>query len=179
MNLKQSVSFALLFVIAACGPQRQPQEPAKNSGAPVLPEPSAPAVTNHQMPVAPKAPATIDPKSTEAALDMVRSFVDLLNRSKFDEAYMLLGPDAPPRGNFDRQFSRYSDLKVSVGSAGDQEGAAGSIYLSVPLTVTGALNGDRTSRSATAILRRVNDVPGSTEAQRHWHIERIDWGSAA
>ena len=24
------------------------------------------------------------------------------------------------------------------------------------------------------ILRRVNDVPGSTEAQRHWHIERID-----
>jgi hypothetical protein len=25
----------------------------------------------------------------------------------------------------------------------------------------------------------VNDVPGSTEAQRHWHIERIDWGSGA
>ena len=22
--------------------------------------------------------------------------------------------------------------------------------------------------------RRVNDVPGSTEAQRHWHIERIE-----
>jgi hypothetical protein len=34
------------------------------------------------------------------------------------------------------------------------------------------------SRSGKAILRRVNDVPGSTEAQRHWHIERIDWGSA-
>jgi hypothetical protein len=25
------------------------------------------------------------------------------------------------------------------------------------------------------VLRRVNDVPGSTEAQRRWHIERIDW----
>jgi hypothetical protein len=25
------------------------------------------------------------------------------------------------------------------------------------------------------ILRRVNDVPGSTEPQRRWHIERIDW----
>ena len=30
-------------------------------------------------------------------------------------------------------------------------------------------------RPADIILRRVNDVPGSTEAQRRWHIERIEW----
>ena len=30
-------------------------------------------------------------------------------------------------------------------------------------------------RHATAVVRRVNDVPGSTEEQRRWHIERIDW----
>jgi hypothetical protein len=42
--------------------------------------------------------------------------------------------------------------------------------------VTGDLDGKHTTRSATAIVRRVNDVPGSTEAQRRWHIERIDWG---
>jgi hypothetical protein len=29
------------------------------------------------------------------------------------------------------------------------------------------------------ILRRVNDVPGSTEAQRRWHIERIDISGAS
>ena len=29
------------------------------------------------------------------------------------------------------------------------------------------------------ILRRVNDVPGSTEAQRRWHIERIEWKTRA
>jgi len=28
------------------------------------------------------------------------------------------------------------------------------------------------------ILRRVNDVPGSTEAQRRWHIERIELKAA-
>jgi hypothetical protein len=32
-------------------------------------------------------------------------------------------------------------------------------------------------RTATVTVRRVNDVPGSTEAQRRWHIERIDWKS--
>ena len=122
---------------------------------------------------------TIDPKSSEAAEELVRHFAALLNGGKFDEAYMLLGPGAPPRSQFDRDFSRYSGLKVTLGSAGDQEGAAGSIYVSVPLTVSGEANGKRASRSATAILRRVNDVPGSTEAQRHWHIERIDWGGAA
>jgi hypothetical protein len=29
---------------------------------------------------------------------------------------------------------------------------------------------------ATVTLRRVNDVDGSTQAQRRWHIERIEWG---
>jgi hypothetical protein len=102
----------------------------------------------------------------------------LINEGKFNEAYMLLGSAAPPRSDFDRQFTRYSHLKVTAGSAGDQEGAAGSIYISIPLTVSGELDGKHSTRSATAILRRVNDVPGSTEAQRHWHIERIDWGAA-
>ena len=109
----------------------------------------------------------------------MRHFVALLNSGSFDEAYMLLGPNAPPRSQFDRRFSSYAHLNVSIGQPGDQEGAAGSIYLSVPLTVSGTAGGRFVSRSATAILRRVNDVPGSTEAQRHWHVERIDWGGAA
>jgi hypothetical protein len=62
-----------------------------------------------------------------------------------------------------------------VGRAGGQEGAAGSIYVSVPLTVSGTADGKRVTRSADVVVRRVNDVPGSTEAQRRWHIERMDW----
>ena len=30
-------------------------------------------------------------------------------------------------------------------------------------------------RKAEIVLRRVNDVPGSTETQRRWHIERVEW----
>jgi hypothetical protein len=127
----------------------------------------------------PATAPTVDPKSSEAAEELVRSFAGLLNRGDLEGAYMLLGPGAGPRDEFQRRFSRFSGLRVTVGAAGGQEGAAGSIYLSVPLTVSGAVDGKHVSRSATAILRRVNDVPGSTEAQRHWHIERIDWGAAA
>ena len=166
------------MALASCGPHREPQQPARNSTAPVVPAPSAlPAVSNKQSPP-PAAAPTVDPKSSEAALDFVRGLVDLLNRGKFDEAYMLLGPGAPPRSDFDRHFAQYSNLNVSIGKAGEQEGAAGSIYLSVPIVISGVSNGKHVDRSATVILRRVNDVPGSTEAQRHWHIERIDWEDA-
>jgi hypothetical protein len=179
MKIRYSPTIALLIALGACGPQHQPQQPARNESSPVLPAPSAPpAVSNNRTEAAPQAKSTVDPKSSEAAVDLVRGFTDLLNAGKFNEAYMLLGPTAPPRSDFDHQFSRYSHLKVSVGKPSDQEGAAGSIYLSVPLSVSGDLDGKHTTRSATAILRRVNDVPGSTEAQRRWHIERIDWGGA-
>ncbi|HEX5257931.1 MAG TPA: hypothetical protein VFW35_04010 [Sphingomicrobium sp.] len=173
MDLKTLGIAALVLGASACT-QSQPQNrsrelPASSRTA----QPSKPPVQP-----APRPSPTLDPKSSESAVELVKGFARLLNQHKFDEAYMLLGPAAPPRSEFDKQFSRYSDLEVSVGAPGDQEGAAGSIYLSVPLTVSGDTGGERTSRFATAILRRVNDVPGSTEAQRRWHIERIDWGSA-
>ena len=186
MKLRHSPIIALLVTIGGCGPQHQQQAPATNETAPTLPAPSAPpAVANNSADAQQQAPAqaqpqakpAVDPKSSEAAVALVSDLADLLNAGKWDEAYMLLGPNAPPRSDFDRQFSRYSHLHVSVGKAGDQEGAAGSIYLSVPVSVSGDLDGKHTTRSATAIMRRVNDVPGSTDAQRRWHIERIDWGS--
>lgn len=119
------------------------------------------------------AQPTVDRRSSEAAENLVQGFAELLNNGRFDEAYMLLGAGAPPRKSFDAQLSQLQRLNVDVHPAGDQEGAAGSVYVTVPLTLTGTMNGKRISRRATATVRRVNDVPGSTEAQRHWHIERI------
>lgn len=126
----------------------------------------------------PKPRPTIDPKSNEAAEQLVAGFVRLLNSGRLNDAYMLLGPNGPPRPQFDERFKDYSGLSVSSGAAGLQDGAAGSVYVSVPLKLVGRLRGRLVRRDATAVLRRVNDVPGSTEAQRRWHIERIDWKDA-
>ena len=166
-----------MLALAACG--RTGERQAESNRAQAVPfvneaQPTVPAPgtgPNARTPLGPVIP-TINAKSTEAAEELVRAFVRLLNERKFDEAYMLLGPIAPPRKDFDRQLLGYTH--VTQHAAGNQEGAAGSIYLSVPLTFAG--DGGR-KRDATVILRRVNDVPGSTEAQRHWHIERIDWGA--
>jgi hypothetical protein len=172
MKLKGMLLTGSLIGLAACRQEPTPETPKHEMTAP------APVST----PAPPPAPTpalkpAIDPKSREAASELIRGFVAALNEGRLGDAWMLLGPNAPPRAEFERRLSRYSGLKVSAGRPGDEEGAAGSIYLSVPLTISGRLDAKRVSDSATAILRRVNDVPGSTEAQRHWHIERIDWGS--
>lgn len=167
---------ALLMTLAGCSrhnpaPANQPAElPTRQ----VTPAPASRAAPSRPAPRRVEAPA--DPKSTEAAIELVKGFVGLLNGGRFDEAYMLLGPGAPPRSTFDSTWSKVEHLKVELGNVGEQEGAAGSIYLSVALHVSGLRNGQPLRATApTVVLRRVNDVPGSTDAQRHWHIERVDW----
>lgn len=168
MNKLTFVAIAIALLGGCTKPQPQPT--SRSTGAPAV-EPQ------HTRPVPTARQPTLDPKSNAAAEQLVRQFARLIAQGNLNEAYMLLGPSAPSRKGFDADFSRIRNLQVSVGSAGDQEGAAGSIYVSVPLTVSGTADGRRVSRSGKAILRRVNDVPGSTEAQRHWHVERIDWES--
>ena len=180
MKLHLTIAAAAI-ALASCGPSRQPQQAVNNAQAPVLPAPSAPpAVSNmpEPQPVPTAKQTVVDPKSTEAAVELLQGFVALLNQRKFDEAYMLLGPNAPPRNEFMGMWGQFDSLHVKVGTPGKQEGAAGSIYLSVPLEVSAVGHGEGLRWTDTAILRRVNDVPGSTDAQRHWHIERIDRGNA-
>jgi hypothetical protein len=174
--MKSAILPAVVLLLASCGKPQPAQE--SNTGvsaasrSTVHPETEPPAEPVRN---ATATEPTIDPKSSQAAEELVRGFARLLAAGKLDQAYMLLGPAAPPRKQFDERLAGYRDVDVSVGAAGRQEGAAGSIYVTVPLTIAGTVDGKRVSRSAKAVLRRVNDVPGSTEAQRRWHIERIDW----
>jgi hypothetical protein len=154
------LAIAVVMLVAGCSQKHPDEQPATQR----------PTVVQRRDQVAPKPRPTIDPKSTEAAEDLVSGLVALINSGKLNDAYMLFGPNAPPRADFDRELAPFSH--VTQGAAGDQDGAAGSIYVSIPLTFTGP-KGSR--RRGTVVLRRVNDVPGSTEAQRRWHIERLDW----
>jgi hypothetical protein len=176
------LGLGMLVALASCGPQRQPQSPTNNASAPVIPAPSAPPAVENSAPpaAAPARPTTslpepkgpIDSKSVEAAGQVVQHYGTLIEQNRFAEAAKLWG-DAAAAAKFAKELNR-SDVHLEIGNLGDTEGAAGSIYTTVPVVFYG--NGYR--RPASVILRRVNDVPGSTEAQRRWHIERIEWGNA-
>lgn len=197
MKVQHLLSAGLMAALACCGPQRQPQEAVNNTSAPVLPEPSAPpavvnsetaapapqpgtpgALANEHTPVAePNGP--IDPKSPEAAGQVVQHYGALIEQEKWSDAEDLWGNSTAAKA-LTAQFKNDTEVHLQIGKPTDMEGAAGSSYITVPVILYGkGPKGAALHRPANVTLRRVNDVPGSSEAQRHWHIEKIDWGSGA
>jgi len=186
----KSFLITIMFSLAACGQQRQPaaQAPADNAdnAAAVAANAEAPstatearteggvpgeAAESPDKPVLSEPKGPIDPKSVEAAGQVVQSYGALIEQKRLSEAAKLWGnPDAAV--SFAKQLRAGAHLEI--GELGPTEGAAGSIYTTMPVV----FYGDGFRKPANIILRRVNDVPGSTEAQRRWHIERIEWRAA-
>jgi hypothetical protein len=172
----------LLGVLAIGGCKGASEQPAGNNATAaatnvaVTPTVSEEAVTNRAVLVEPKGP--IDPKSAEAAGQVVQHYGALVEQRRFSDAERLWG-DADAANRFTLALLPISDLHMEIGDLGRPEGAAGSIYVEMPVSFYGSLrSGDPVRKAATVTLRRVNDVPGSTEAQRRWHIERIEWKAA-
>ena len=183
---------AMLLALGACGPQQERQQADNNAEAPVLPQPSAPpGIANDAAPATAPAPGTpgglpddrtplpepkgpIDPKSAEAAGQVVQHYGALIEQGRWTESWKLWS-NTDSAKQFDRNWRDDSEVHMQIGKPGDTEGAAGSIYTTVPAVFYGKTKAGRSfSRKGDVILRRVNDVPGSTEAQRRWHIERIE-----
>lgn len=96
---------------------------------------------------------------------------------EFDQSWDMMGAAAQTQVTktaFNAMFAPLRDLVVAV-PGGSMEGAAGSIYYTVPTTITGtARDGSKRTFSGEVVLRRVNDVPGATPAQLNWHIDQVN-----
>ncbi len=69
---------------------------------------------------------------------------------------------------FAASFDRFSEYHANIGAPSEPQGAAGSLYVEVPVQLYGRLKDGRPfSNAGTVTLRRSNNVPGgSTE----WRI---------
>jgi len=170
------------LLICGCGrPAKQEQpaarEPSVDNVSAAAMKPATPAAQFKQSAPLSEPNGPIDPKSAEAAGQVVQSFGALVEQNRWSEANSLWA-DLAAAAKFHASLANVADLHLEIGDPGQPEGAAGSIYITIPVIFYGDFkNGEEFRRSANVILRRVNDVPGSTEAQRRWHIERIDWAS--
>lgn len=178
MRLRTTAISIGVLTLLGCGPERQtdanaaqPANAAQDEAVPPVPPPGT--GPDARTPLAePKGP--IDPKSAEAAGQVVQHYGALIEQKRWSDAEKLWG-DSTAATEFTSSLRRHSDVHLEIGELGDMEGAAGSVYITVPVVFYGA--GFR--RPADVILRRVNDVPGSTQEQRRWHIERIEWKNRA
>ena len=158
------------FPLNADQPSRSVANASQPPNGPLLPD-SAPPTPLEE----PKGP--IDPKSIEAAGQVAQRYGALIEQGRFAEAEKHWG-DANVARRFAAGLKLYREVHLEIGDLGEPEGAAGSTFVTMPVVFYGKQsNGTVFRRPAGITLRRVNDVPGSTESQRHWHIERIDWAA--
>lgn len=190
------LSIAALLTLAACGDSAPPaNDAAANNTAAIAAEPilggTLEKTQNELIPPAPGEPgglpddktplseAPFAPDSPQAAADLVQRYAAFLEERKFDEAYAIWGGGGDASGmtaaDFARSFDKYSEIHAQVGGPSAAEGAAGSVYVTVPLQLYGRLKAGGTFNLIGPVtIRRVNDVPGATPAQLKWHIDNSD-----
>ena len=170
---RSAMVIAMLGTLGAC--QRQPEQqrqPVRKQDQSQTPTASATQPDGKAS--LEEAPDAIDPKSAEAAAQVVQDYEALIEQKRWAEANALWS-DRSAAARFGAALAQYREAHLETGNPGEPEGAAGSIYVTVPAILYGdGKDGQPFRRSADATLRRVNDIPGSTDAQRRWHIERID-----
>ena len=111
----------------------------------------------------------VNPHGAAGARAIVARYASLLGQHRFREAALLWGRGIKPQ--FATLLASSRHLAGSVGKPFDEEGAAGSIFIRVPLKLTGlAASGRPFTLAGDLTLRRVNGVPGATRAQLDWHI---------
>ncbi|MBW6523963.1 hypothetical protein KZ810_10695 [Sphingomonas sp. RHCKR47] len=120
--------------------------------------------------------ATAAPSATPAAARVaVQRYYAALDRRDYRTAYRLWDRGGQASGKtyaqFVRGFATTRHTRVTAGVPMEPEGAAGSSYIRVPVTVRATLrNGTAQTFSGSYTLRRVNDIDGSTPEQRQWHL---------
>ena len=109
--------------------------------------------------------------SVQAAVQVVRSYYAAVSRRDYRTAYRLWhGGQSYAR--FRQGYAQTARVTVTPIPPFDTEGAAGSIYTEIDVKIDAMLrSGTHQHFRGSYTLRRVNDVEGSTAAQRRWHIQ--------
>ena len=115
-------------------------------------------------------------KTAAAARAVVERYYAAIEHRRYRTAYASWAGDGRRSGKtyaaFVRGFARTAHTRVVAACPTDGEGAAGSVFITVPVTVYAQLkDGTRQRFHGAYVLRRVNGVPGATAAQLRWHID--------
>lgn len=180
--MNRTLALALTACLAGCGNEPQAnlaqsserasppaQEENRQSAEPTQPETASSPGTRHAQT---DSEAPFAPESAQDAADVVRDYYALIESGDYEKAWLLRWDSkGSGRNRFVAGFAPYAEYHATVGTPTEIQGAAGSLYVEVPVQLYGRRKDGKPFGSAgTITLRRVNDVPGSTEVERRWRI---------
>ncbi len=187
---RRVVSLGLMAIaLTACSVSPSSQTSAKPTTSPSTEPTTEPGAT---LPLASLDQSVSDsvaqsPDSAESsqqeAVQVIRDYYQAIARRDYQQAYSQWDQEGRASGQsfeqFKQGFANTASTTVEVGEPDSSGGAVGSVYVEVPVTITAkTTNGVSQQFRGSYVLRRVNDVPGSTPAQRRWHLYSADITSA-
>ena len=114
------------------------------------------------------------PAGTSAAIDVVQEYYQAIDAHDYATAWKQWGDRGRPGQTyaaFRRGFAETLRVRVRVTGPVRSEGAAGSVYVTIPVRVDGlTTTGERQRFTGSYVVRRVNAVNGRTPSQRRWHL---------
>jgi hypothetical protein len=115
------------------------------------------------------------PQSPQAAAAVVQRYYSALNAHDYGTAWQQWGDNGPPhqtQATFAAGFAHTRSTRVTIGTLPPIEGAAGSSYQTVPVTIDATLDDGTHQRFAgDYAVRLVNGIDGATPDQFRWHID--------
>ncbi|PZQ64153.1 MAG: hypothetical protein DI570_06280 [Phenylobacterium zucineum] len=179
------VAMTAALALAGCG-QTTPEEPAAKAQAPSVATPAAAAPNDAPVePLPPGSPgalpddrtpiseAPFTPESAQGAGQVVQTYFALLESGRAAEGRGSWS-DAAQADAFVAGLGEFRSFHTLIGAPGEIEGAAGSLYVEVPVQLYGRLKDGREGhRIGAATLRRVNGVPGASADQLRWRLSGV------
>lgn len=113
------------------------------------------------------------------AANRLETYYALIGAGDYEAAWALRwhgeGDDSASRAAFIASFERYAEYRAQVGTPSPIAGAAGSLYVDVPVQIYGRMqDGQPFATVGVVTMRRINDIPGSTSGQRRWRVYSRD-----
>jgi len=111
----------------------------------------------------------------QSAVSILQGYYDAIDHKNYSAAFAAWGDSGPPgrptESQFAHGYARTDSVRLSVGTPGRIEGAAGSRYVDIPVTVRAFGSDGETVYTGSYTLRRVV-VSGASTAERRWHLYR-------
>ncbi|HEX2162385.1 MAG TPA: hypothetical protein VHM02_00400 [Thermoanaerobaculia bacterium] len=164
---------ALALVPLACGGGEEPEGYEIVELSTDLAESASPA---EPAPAATVEPPELD--TSEAAVATLAEYYQAIAAGQYARAYSLWRGGGEASGQsfeeFRAGFADTERVSIEIGAAGRVEGAAGSRYVEIPVTLSATLaDGTAQCFRGTYALRR-SVVPGATADERLWRLHSAD-----
>lgn len=160
--LLATAALTLVLPFSGCRRGATSSAPRAAPSVPVAPASGAPS------------PTTRDETSAEAAAAVLRDYYDAIAAGRYEQAYRLWWNAGRASGQtldqFRGGFGDTARVEATIEPPGRIEGAAGSRYVDVPVTVHARTRrGESQCFTGSYTLRR-SEVDGAGEEQRRWRI---------